>query len=90
MGGAGSHPGHEVDEVSGVRDLCADVAELREDAVEEGVLLTEGLVFEIGVSGRLLRLVRHVCIGDFRQRDEEEDNGQQEDEDGDSEIDPLY
>ena len=86
---ARSDPSDIVDEVPGICDLSTDIAELSKDTIEKGVLLSEGLVFEVGVSRGLLGLICHVCIGDLRKRNEEENDGEEEDKDGDPQVDPL-
>lgn len=89
-GGAGAHEHDVVDEVAGDGDLGADVAELRQHAPEERILPAQRLV---DVAGALIDglggLVGHVGVGDFGDRREEEDDGEEEDKDGDAEINPL-
>jgi len=81
---------HVVDEVAGDGDLCSDVAELGRHTPEEGVLLSEGLVGVVGpVFDGLFGLVGHVGVGDFRDGREEEDDGKEKDEGGDTQIHPL-
>lgn len=77
-----------VDEVAGDGDLGAHVRELCERGVEETVLFAEGLVGPFDV--RLLDLELHVGVGHFGDVRGEEDKGQDEDENGNAEIDPLH
>lgn len=83
-----SRLGHVVDEVSRDSDLGARVAELGKGRVEQAVLFPEGLL--VGISVRLLGLEGHVRVGDFGDRAEVEDGGEQEAETCDGEVDPLH
>lgn len=65
---SGSDPGNVVNEVPGICDLRTDVAKLGYDAIEEGVLLSKGFVFEVGISRGLLGLISHIGVGNFGQR----------------------
>ena len=91
-GGVGDVGGFDgvFDELACDADLGADVAELRSDAKEEFVLLAEGFVGVAGQAGALFGLQGHVGVGDFGDRGDEEDGGEEEDEGGDAEVGPLH
>jgi hypothetical protein len=78
-----------VDEVSSDTDLSTNVGELGKGAPEEGVLLTKWLVDVSSSRGGHLSLVGHVGIGDLRDGSKVEDNSEDGDEAGNSEVDPL-
>jgi len=81
---------HVVDEVAGDGNLCADVAELGRHTPEQGVLLPKRLIDVVGaVFDGLFRLIGHVGIRHFRDGREEEDDGEKEDEGGNTQIHPL-
>jgi len=69
--------------------LGTDVAELRGDGKHEFFVLPDGLLGVAGEVGGLLGLELHVCVGDFGDRGEEEDDCEEEDEGGDGEVGPL-
>ena len=79
-----------LDELRGDGDLGTDVAELGCDTEEELVLLAESGVLVTGQVRALLGLECHVCICDFWDWREEEDNSEEEDEGGDTNISPLH
>lgn len=57
--------------------------------MEEAVLLDEGFLAVIRGAG-FLCLEGHICIGDLGNVRDEENKGEDEDEYGDGEVDPLY
>ena len=78
-----------LDELRRDCNLRADVTELCCDAEEELVLLSEWDVFVTCQIRALLSLERHVCICDFWNWGEEEDDGKQEDESCNTDVRPL-
>lgn len=68
-------------------DLGTCIAELREGRMEEPVLFSEWL--NIGVGMGFLSLEGHVCVGDFWDRREVEDDGEEEYEACNCQIHPL-
>lgn len=76
----------KVDKVVGNGDLGADVAELRPDSKEEVVLLAEwaGVIF-----ANFALHQSHICVGDLRHGDEEENNDEAGDKASNTEIHPL-
>jgi hypothetical protein len=86
--GTGASLGDVVDEVARDSDLSARVTKLGEGGVEEAVLLAEGFDVRVGVG--FFGLEGHVCVGDFRDGREVEDHGEEEDEAGYGEVDPLH
>src|SRR5271155_5398760 len=77
------------DELRRDTDLCADIAELSCNTEEELVLFTEWLLLVPSEIGALLSLKSHVCVCDFRDGREEEDDGKEEDECCYADICPL-
>ena len=68
--------------------MRAGVAELGKGSVKQAVLFPEWLVIRAGMC--LGRLERHVRVGDFGYAGEKENRGEQEDEAGNSYVDPLH
>lgn len=78
------------DELGGDCDLSTDVTELSGNTEEELVLLAEGLLDVTGQVRALLGLESHIGISDFWDWREEEDDGEEGDESGDTDVCPLY
>lgn len=87
--GTRSDPGHVIDKVTSICDLSSHITKLCHHAEEKCVLLAEGLVLEVGILGGEGGLLSHIGIGNFREVDEEKDDGEEEDENGDAEVYPL-
>jgi hypothetical protein len=66
--------------------LSADVAELRSDTEEEGVLLGKRLLLVGGLGAAGGCLSGHIGVGNLRNGSEEEDDSKDEDEDGNALI----
>lgn len=71
------------------RHLGADVAKLRCDGKHEFLVLPDRLFGVASQVGGLLGLELHVGVGDFGDRGEVKDDGEEEDETGDGEVGPL-
>ena len=67
--------------------LATDITELSKCGMKEPVLFPERLFGTSDVSSLDLKL--HVCVGDFRDVRQEEQDGKGEGEEGDGKIDPL-
>ena len=63
-----------------------DVAKLGSDTEEEGVLLGKGLVLKGSLGATGSGLSGHIGVGNLRNRGEEEDDGKDEYEDGNTLI----
>ena len=70
--------------------MSADIAELSSDTEKEFVLIAHWLVDVPCKPGALFGLKSHVGIRDFGDWREEEYDGQQENEGGDTEVGPLH
>jgi hypothetical protein len=66
--------------------LGPDVAKLRSDTEEEGVLLGKWLVLESSLRSAGSGLSSHIGVGNLRNGSEEEDDGKDEYEDGNTLI----
>lgn len=70
--------------------LSSHITELSSYAEEELVLLVHRLVLVSCKPSRLFGLKLHIRIRNFRYGREKEDDGEQEDEGGDTEVGPLH
>lgn len=78
----------EIDEISSHGDLRSNVAELTPDTKEQISLLLEWSHILVLINLAFKRLL--ICISDFRERCKPEENDQQNNEAGHSEVGPLY